>query len=184
LERSECRNLFPGERSLRVLPGQYFDAETGNHYNYFRNYDPSIGRYIESDPIGLDGGLNTYLYVNASPLTLVDPTGENPAAGAGAIIGAAALRICAKSPSCRRQLAELTKRAVEFCKSVECRVHFDKKGHPFPKPGGGTELCMHWQIDCYIKGVPGSGFSIHSRLPICWSPSSKPPRDRPDRTLP
>lgn len=72
LERSEQRRPFLGERSLRVLPGQYYDAETGKHYNYFRDYDPGIGRYIESDPIGLPGGINTYLYVEASPAVLVD----------------------------------------------------------------------------------------------------------------
>lgn len=56
------------------FPGQYFDKETNLHYNYFRDYDPSLGRYVESDPIGLDGGLNTYLYV-LSPLLQVDPEG-------------------------------------------------------------------------------------------------------------
>jgi RHS repeat-associated protein len=57
------------------LPGQYFDAETNLHYNYFRNYDPSLGRYEESDPLGLEGGLNTYAYVRSAPLALIDPTG-------------------------------------------------------------------------------------------------------------
>ena len=57
------------------FPGQYFDAESNNHYNYFRDYDPSLGRYVESDPIGLDGGINTYAYAAANSLTYVDPDG-------------------------------------------------------------------------------------------------------------
>ncbi len=58
------------------FPGQYYDSEKGSNYNYFRDYDPGIGRYVESDPIGLEGGLTTYGYVLASPLGNADPTGE------------------------------------------------------------------------------------------------------------
>jgi len=57
------------------LPGQYYDEETGLHYNYFRYYDPQTGRYITSDPIGLQGGLNTYGYVGGNPVNWIDPEG-------------------------------------------------------------------------------------------------------------
>jgi RHS repeat-associated protein len=56
--------------------GQQFDEETGLHYNYFRDYDPTTGRYLQQDPIGLDGGINTYSYANADPNKYIDPTGE------------------------------------------------------------------------------------------------------------
>jgi len=49
------------ESSLR-FPGQYYDQETGLHYNYHRYYDPSIGRFLRADPIGLAGGINLYAY--------------------------------------------------------------------------------------------------------------------------
>jgi RHS repeat-associated protein len=58
------------------FPGQYYDAETGKHYNLHRYYDPKAGRYISEDPIGFEGGdVNLYRYVNNSPQVWMDPWG-------------------------------------------------------------------------------------------------------------
>jgi RHS repeat-associated protein len=63
------------ENNLR-FPGQYYDGETGLHYNYFRYYDPSTGRYITKDPIGFAGGdVNLYRYVGNNPISIRDPGG-------------------------------------------------------------------------------------------------------------
>jgi RHS repeat-associated protein len=53
----------------------YQDQETNIHYNYFRDYEPGTGRYLQSDAIGLTGGLNTYAHVNGNPLSYIDPLG-------------------------------------------------------------------------------------------------------------
>lgn len=60
------------------FPGQYYDAETGLHYNFHRDYDPETGRYLQPDPIGLFGGLNPYRYALDNPINSVDPRGLYP----------------------------------------------------------------------------------------------------------
>jgi RHS repeat-associated protein len=65
--------------SARSVPRGYPPVpvlKTAKHYNYFRDYDPAIGRYVESDPIGLFGGLNTFGYVGGNPLRRTDPSGR------------------------------------------------------------------------------------------------------------
>ena len=70
---------FGADLSLSNLrfPGQYADAETALNQNWFRDYDPTIGRYIQSDPIGVAAGPNTYAYASGNPLINSDPMGQN-----------------------------------------------------------------------------------------------------------
>jgi RHS repeat-associated protein len=57
------------------FPGQYFDSETGHFQNYFRNYMPSQARYGQNDPIGLDGGMNRFIYAEGDGINGFDPWG-------------------------------------------------------------------------------------------------------------
>lgn len=56
--------------------GQYYDSEVGTFYNYYRDYDPATGRYVQSDPLGLFDGTNTYAYAYSNPVSYNDPTGQ------------------------------------------------------------------------------------------------------------
>ncbi|WP_418514768.1 RHS repeat-associated core domain-containing protein [Delftia sp. PS-11] len=74
LQRSGNRT----QMNLRFA-GQYFDEETGTHYNQQRDYIPGLGRYSQRDPIGLNGGINVYAYGYGNPLAYADPDGRVPA---------------------------------------------------------------------------------------------------------
>lgn len=57
------------------FPGQYYDTETARNYNMARDYNPALGRYVESDPVGLKAGINTCSYANGSPVLNADRSG-------------------------------------------------------------------------------------------------------------
>ncbi len=97
------------------LPGQYADPATGLHYNYHRDYDPLLGRYLQPDPIGLAGGdVNLYAYVGNDPLNMVDPFGLTasvsvPAYVTVVVCGAIIIKQCGLDPACISGMYNLIK---------------------------------------------------------------------------
>ena len=95
------------------LPGQYYDVESGLMYNGARYYDPTSSRYLQSDPIGLAGGISTFSYVAGNPLSNIDPLGlESPRAASGC--GSAGLLLRLPSLFTRRWPETLVQGVVQL----------------------------------------------------------------------
>ena len=150
------------------LPGQRYDQETGLHYNYFRDYDSSLGIYKQSDMIGLGGGLNTYAYVGSSPLRATDPTGEFALVGAAALVaigaGYYAFQGIWNTGEAVADLHNATQRAIELRKEIEkaweacqcgdrsaCKTYVDLKKEYDALPGIATNA------GAQVSDVPGVG---------------------------
>jgi len=112
-------------RRIGVYPGQYHDPETGLHYNYFRYYNPQTGRYITPDPIGLEGGINLFVYVRGNPIRYTDPKGL-------AVPVAVAIGACLANPACTRAVfAASAATAVMLSKWIET---IEVPSVPMPEP--------------------------------------------------
>ncbi len=168
-----------GTRTVRLrLPGQISLGIEGLNYNYFRDYDPNVGRYLESDPIGLHGGLNTYGYVDQNPLKNADPTGLCPfcvvipgvcAGGAceAAVLGIGALMSTPAGRDTAKKAADAISDAAEQCDvDDDCERRWEREeklcelvaGPRYPgNPAQAITICKKAAFQRYLKcrqGMP------------------------------
>lgn len=166
--------------------GQYADNETGLHQNGFRTYGPSTGRYLESDPIGLGGGLNTYVYASSNPIMRIDPPGlvdwEGTFGGIAAIdgVGAGFFRFDLTSEcKCGRRI-----RIKGYASTVAVGLGFKYTGSGSAASFFDTNSCPDASaangvaVITAVSSVPGGGFSI-SKSQLGDLNSSPPRRSGP-----
>ena len=140
------------------FPGQYYDTETGLHYNYFRDYDPRIGRYLQSDPIGLRGGISTFAYVNSTPLTKIDLFGLWSGAAHDALIDAAFPGFSSEERAAIKQGSRWYDLTSQFAG--------DSYGHAMRAPGQSREDARRMACDFITKNL--ANFQNGKDLPTKW----------------
>jgi RHS repeat-associated protein len=121
------------------LPGQYYDAETGLNYNYFRDYEPGTGRYVESDPARLKGGINLYGYVRQDPLRSADHLGLSDQCVFGFCYGSDIPLIPSPPQLCTLVLKETCREG--------CRKEYKKELEDFSKQVVDDESCENLAND-------------------------------------
>jgi RHS repeat-associated protein len=124
------------------FPGQWFQTETGLHYNWHRQYDPTLGRYTQPDPLGFVDGPSVYAYAGGLPQSLVDLDGENARLLAW---------LCSKFPSlCNSVQFDGPSPGLRYGNGRVCQVRF--KGTPVfrvdyqPFPGTSNQSRLHYHI--------------------------------------
>jgi len=133
--------------------GHHWDPDVKSYYAPYRYYNPGSARWLSRDPLGMVDGPNVYGYASGSPVVYIDSHGLWIAQAIA--IGLAAIRLAGKL------ITSLVKRAAQECKKIQCKIAFHGKHHKFP---WGKEHC-HIQINCFRKGVKGSGF-LAIRIPM------------------
>ncbi|MEQ1710705.1 MAG: RHS repeat-associated core domain-containing protein [Hyphomicrobium sp.] len=120
-----------GSETLNArFPGQWFQVESGLHYNWHRHYDPAIGRYTQPDPLGFVDGPSVYAYVKNSPGELVDPDGRMAPAGLAAF--------CARFPKLCANLLKCARNPKECAQDQICPILPAAKTAMCSVPGCGS----------------------------------------------
>jgi RHS repeat-associated protein len=137
-------------------PGQYFDRESGLHFNWMRSYSPNNGRYTQADPIGLQGGWNRFAYANSNPVKYSDPTGLIVGVD-DLIIGGGVLVVgCAMSPGCSSAVTNAVSATVNAVGDAIDRIC--KPAIPDTSPGN---LCEQLAL---AEAKAGAGIPIMEGL--------------------
>ena len=131
------------------FPGQYYDQETGLSYNYQRDYNPKIGRYIQSDPLGLNGGINNFTYVENNPLKYVDFSGELVWVYPAVAFSARTIIACSRNNVCRnaaidtgRYISNNAEKFYNYTLDLLYEYNLLKEDHPFE-----ARLISDWYWD-------------------------------------
>jgi RHS repeat-associated protein len=139
--------IAPGSYTQAVFPGQ-MRTHADLYYNRYRDYDPTTGRYIQADPIGLAGGSNPYLYANDNPMRYTDPTGEFVPL---LVIGGRLALQCAVNPACRTAVVAGGAAAAAAIYNWSNNSPLNPAlGTPFGPIGGG--------LICFGNARSGGGF--------------------------